>query len=142
MCHSILWQWHCTDINVNQILIFKNKLLDNYQPNIRFQLFEFHYCVGINADKITTTNPKLTILRPLINQTIPSANCRSWWYGTILAQSRQPRVGYFYWASVTVCIGQVLGRRRRPLSTVWIYRPSAETWPSIGPKPSRLSLLR
>ena len=31
---------------------------------------------------------------------------------TILAQSRQPTVGYCYWASVAVCIGQVLGQRR------------------------------
>ena len=59
----------------------------------------------------------------------------------MLAQSRQPTVGYCYRASVAVCIGQVLGRRWRPLSTVQIYRVSAETWPNISPIPSRLSLL-
>ena len=58
-----------------------------------------------------------------------------------MAQSRQPRVGYCYWASVAVCIGQVLGRWRRPLSTVQIYRSSAETGPSTGPIPSLLLLL-
>ena len=34
-----------------------------------------------------------------------------------MAQSRHPTVGYCYWVSVAVCIGQVLGRRRRLLST-------------------------
>ena len=40
-------------------------------------------------------------------------NCRNWWYGTISAQSREPTVGYCYWASVADCIGQLLGQRRR-----------------------------
>ena len=38
--------------------------------------------------------------------------------GDNTAQYRQPRVGHCYWASVTVCIGQVLGRWRRSLSSV------------------------
>ena len=46
-----------------------------------------------------------------------------------MAQYRQPTFGYYYPASVAVCINQVLGR------------PSAETWPSIGPIPSRFLLL-
>ena len=60
---------------------------------------------------------------------------------TILAQSRQSTVGYCYRANVTVCIDHVLSRQRRPLSTVKIYRPPAETWPSIGPIRSESSLL-
>ena len=46
-----------------------------------------------------------------------------------MAQSGQPRVGYCYWASVTVCIGQVLGRRRRPFRLFKF----TDLQPTLGP---------
>ena len=46
-----------------------------------------------------------------------------------MVQSRQPRVGHCYWASVTVCIGQVLDRRRRPFRLFKL----TDLQPKLGP---------